>query len=60
MNCRKAITEDVNVLVELRKKQLIDEVGCQIARLHASSQGKGLYEKLGFTDIEGFMSKRVL
>lgn len=86
MNYRKANIEDVNQLVELRKKQLIDEgcysennidaelekyfsssiineeiknKGCKFARLHASSQGKKLYEKIGFVDAEGFMSKKL-
>ena len=31
--------------------------GCKLVRLHASSQGRRLYEKLGFADAEGFMIK---
>lgn len=38
----------------------IKTTDCKFARLHASSQGKKLYEKIGFVDAEGFMSKRIL
>lgn len=31
----------------------------KFARLHASSQGKKLYEKIGFADAEGFMVKKL-
>ena len=34
--------------------------GCRYARLHASSQAKGIYEKMGFADAEGFMSKKIV
>lgn len=37
----------------------IKNEGCMFARLHASSQGKRLYEKMGFSDAEGFMRKRM-
>ena len=41
---------------------IIDEIkykGCKFARLHASSEGKKLYEKIGFVEAEGFMSKKL-
>ena len=31
----------------------------KLARLHASSQGKRMYEKMGFAYAEGFMMKRL-
>lgn len=31
----------------------------KIVRLHASAQGKKLYEKIGFIDAEGFMIKKL-
>lgn len=31
----------------------------KLVRLHALSQGKSLYEKIGFIDAEGFMIKRL-
>ena len=40
-------------------KHIMDEIKaekCGITRLHASSQGRKMYEKMGFTDDEGFMS----
>ena len=40
-------------------KHIMDEIKaekCGITRLHASSQGRRMYEKMGFTDDEGFMS----
>lgn len=46
-------------LIEL----IIEEIknkGCKFARLHASSQGKKIYEKIGFVDAEGFMSKIIM
>lgn len=33
--------------------------GYKFVRLHASSQGKKIYEKMGFVDAEGFMSKKM-
>ena len=39
-------------------KHIMDEIKaekCGITRLHASSQGRRMYEKMGFTDDEGFM-----
>jgi GNAT superfamily N-acetyltransferase len=45
-------------LLELVMKE-IRQKGCQFARLHASEQGRKMYEKLGFVDIEGFMSKSI-
>ena len=41
---------------------VIDEArsrGYAIARLHASSDGKSVYEKAGFVDSEGYMSLRL-
>ena len=38
----------------------IKNTGCKFARLHASSQGKKLYEKIGFVYAEGFMSKHIV
>lgn len=41
---------------------IVDEIkdkGCKFVRLHASSQGKKLYEKIGFVEVEGFMSKKL-
>lgn len=38
----------------------IKTTDCKFARLHASSQGKKLYEKIEFVDAESFMSKRIL
>ena len=32
--------------------------GCIFVRLHASAQGKKLYERLGFEDAHGFMTKK--
>lgn len=46
-------------LLELIVEEIKNE-GCKFIRLHASSQGKKLYEKMGFTDVEGFMSKKVM
>ncbi len=46
-------------LLELIIEEIKNE-GCKFTRLHASSQGKKLYEKMGFTDVEGFMSKKVI
>ena len=40
-------------------KHIMDEINsekCGITRLHASSQGRRMYERMGFTDDEGFMS----
>lgn len=37
----------------------VKNVGCKFARLHASEQGKRLYENIGFTDAEGFMNKKI-
>ncbi len=37
----------------------IKERGCKVIRLHASDQGRRLYEKLGFVDAEGFMIMRL-
>jgi len=45
-------------LLELVMEEIKKE-GCKFARLHASEQGKGLYEKLGFSDAQGFMSKKM-
>lgn len=45
-------------LLELVMKEIRQE-GCQFARLHASEEGRKMYEKLGFVDIEGFMSKSI-
>lgn len=39
--------------------QEVENAGCKFARLHASSDGKKLYERIGFSDAEGFMSKRM-
>lgn len=33
--------------------------GYSFAQLHASEDGKSVYEKLGFHDASGFMSKRI-
>lgn len=41
---------------------ILDEVkmeGCQVTRLHASAQGRKLYEKKGFVDAEGFMKRKM-
>ena len=38
----------------------IKNTGCKYTRLHASSQGKKLYEKMRFTDVEGFMGKKIM
>ncbi len=45
-------------LLELIMEEVKNE-GCRFARLHASKQGKGLYEKIGFADAQGFMSKKM-
>lgn len=45
-------------LLELVMEEVKNE-GCRFARLHASKQGKGLYEKIGFADAQGFMSKKM-
>lgn len=45
-------------LLELVNEEIKNK-GCKFARLHASLQGKKLYEKIGFVDAEGFMSKRL-
>lgn len=45
-------------LLELVMEEVKSE-GCKFARLHASEQGKGLYEKIGFADAQGFMSMRM-
>ena len=45
-------------LLELINEEIKNK-GCKFARLHASSQGKKLYEKIGFVDAEGFMSKKL-
>ncbi len=37
----------------------IENSGCGYIRLHSSLQGKRMYEKLGFTDAEGFMSLKL-
>ena len=37
----------------------IKERGCKVIRLHASDQGRRLYEKLGFVDAEGLMIMRL-
>ncbi len=44
-------------LLELINEEIKNK-GYKFARLHASSQGKKLYEKIGFVDAEGFMSKK--
>ncbi len=46
-------------LLELIMEEVKNE-GCKFVRLHASSQGKKLYEKMGFADAEGFMSKTIM
>lgn len=46
-------------LLELVVEEIKNK-GCKFARLHASSQGKKLYERFGFVDVEGFMSKRIM
>lgn len=46
-------------LLELVMEEAVQQ-GCQFARLHASAQGRRMYEKIGFVDAEGFMSKRLL
>ena len=46
-------------LLELIMEEIKAE-GCKFARLHASAQGKGLYEKMGFVDAQGFMSKNII
>ncbi len=33
--------------------------GCVFARLHASEQGRKLYQKFGFDDAQGFMIKKL-
>lgn len=41
---------------------IIDEIkrrDYRFIRLHASAQGKPLYEKIGFVDVSGFMVKRL-
>ena len=43
-------------------EMVIDEAksrGYTVARLHASSMGKSIYAKAGFTDSEGYMSMRL-
>ncbi len=43
--------------------RVLDEArarGCAVARLHASAQGRALYEALGFTASQGYMEKRLL
>ena len=42
--------------------RVLDEArsrGCTVARLHASAQGRTLYESLGFTASEGYMAVRL-
>lgn len=46
-------------LLELVLEEIKAE-GCMFARLHASAQGRGLYEKMGFVDAQGFMSKNMI
>lgn len=46
-------------LLELVMEEIKTE-DCKFARLHASEQGKGLYEKIGFADAQGFMSKKII
>ena len=46
-------------LLELVMEEVKNE-GCKFARLHASEQGKGLYEKIGFANAQGFMSKKII
>lgn len=41
------------VFEELKNKD------CKFLRLHASAQGKKLYEKMGFVDAEGIMNMRI-
>ena len=41
------------VFKELKNKD------CKFLRLHASAQGKKLYEKMGFVDAEGIMNMRI-
>ncbi len=45
-------------LLELVLKEA-ENKGCAFARLHASEQGKKLYEKFGFDDAQGFMIKKL-
>lgn len=45
-------------LLELVLKEA-ENKGCRLARLHASEQGRKLYEKFGFTDAQGFMSRKL-
>lgn len=45
-------------LLEFVMKE-INERQFKMIRLHTSIQGRGLYEKIGFTDIDGFMVKRI-
>lgn len=47
-------TKLLELVMEEAKK-----AGCKFARLHASTEGKKLYEKIGFSVAEGFMSKRM-
>lgn len=37
----------------------IESKGCKFARLHSSDQGRGMYEKMGFVNADGFMVKRM-
>lgn len=47
----KGIASDLlKLVVDEAKKQ-----GCKTARLHASKQGKPIYERFGFTDFQGAM-----
>ena len=42
--------------------RVLDEArarGCAVARLHASAQGRALYESLGFTASTGYMALRL-
>ena len=62
MRYRKATKDDINELIELRKKQLVDEVknsGCEVIKLQASVYGKPVYKKFGFKESEGHMIMRI-
>lgn len=37
----------------------IKRLNYQVVRLHASKQGKSIYEKQGFSEIFGFMSMKI-
>lgn len=41
------------IMEEIKKRDY------KFVRLHASSQGKNLYERIGFVDAEGFMAKKL-